>query len=712
MTQRILTFLKLSVALLLTGGPLAAGAASLNGLWSSSAGGYFILMEAQGGGVLALRIDPALASGEAFLGSLSGGSVSAQSLNGAKTLALNVGGTSFSGTLTSGGTPQSISGNLLFTYAGSGYDGLWQKSGSSNRYQGLITVSASGAAASLLLDFTISTSLNLTYDIAIGTISGSANPAFRGASLLAARNLSLAFGSGSPLTGTFTAQSNTLPPQTQEQFSTAQLIALSSGGVSTIAAPSGVSLANVAPQTVGSRTVHSSSKLAVSWNAPSSGTVNHYRISASESIGGGTVSATATASASSAELSGLKAGTTYAVAVTACGNVACTDAQASEFVSASTGEEYWQLQGSGNAVSGLTKIVADGNARISATRFGAEAGSNAERIQLYYGAMRQHGLSVATTSLTTSAADPASYLSFTSLAGSAGITGPDSGSTAAVQTVATGQGVPLSATLGGKVRAFFEAQGSDGKTRIYYLDSQDGYSGRDFNSGSATTCGTLADFSSGGGCVPTLAIGVEGDAAGGNLKITNARQFKLGWPTLDDWRWDGAAGSFMVFTTDQVSGCSTYGMNHGYAVWDGTKWNVQYENGGCPKLFKSAQAMFPLHIGAARYKAYYGDPSISTGKITSSGMPFLGPKKLIYADGASSGDAATVDFEDWEAQGSARNVNFLWPDGSLLNDQAEGYIDDFHFLTPTANLDLQVMYLAITAGTEAPFSAAAVLLNP
>jgi hypothetical protein len=93
-------------------------------------------------------------------------------------------------------------------------------------------------------------------------------------------------------------------------------------------------------------------------------------------------------------------------------------------------------------------------------------------------------------------------------------------------------------------------------------------------------------------------------------------------------------------------------------------------------------------------------------------MPFLGPKKLIYADGASSGDAASVDFEDWEAQGSARNVNFLWPDGSLLDDQAEGYIDDFHFLTPTANLDLQVMYLAITAGTEAPFSAAAVLLNP
>jgi hypothetical protein len=92
-------------------------------------------------------------------------------------------------------------------------------------------------------------------------------------------------------------------------------------------------------------------------------------------------------------------------------------------------------------------------------------------------------------------------------------------------------------------------------------------------------------------------------------------------------------------------------------------------------------------------------------------MPFLGPKRLIYADGSSSG-TARVDFEDWEPQSASRDVVFLWPSGEMLNDAAEGYIDDYHFLAPTGSLDLQVMYLAITNGTEIPFGAAALLLNP
>jgi len=54
----------------------------------------------------------------------------------------------------------------------------------------------------------------------------------------------------------------------------------------------------------------------------------------------------------------------------------------------------------------------------------------------------------------------------------------------------------------------------------------------------------------------------------------------------------------------------------------------------------------------------------------------------------------------------------LWPNGDTLDDTAEGYIDDYHFLAPTGSLDLQVMYLAITNGVEAPIGAGAVLLNP
>ena len=79
---------------------------------------------------------------------------------------------------------------------------------------------------------------------------------------------------------------------------------------------------------------------------------------------------------------------------------------------------------------------------------------------------------------------------------------------------------------------------------------------------------------------------------------------------------------------------------------------------------------------------YYGDRTNNTGKGTS-GLPFLGPKRLIYADARSGGSLTAVDFEDWESTSAGRNVIFLWPNGDQLNDTAEGYIDDFHFLAPT-----------------------------
>lgn len=481
-----------------------------------------------------------------------------------------------------------------------------------------------------------------------------------------------------------------------------------------LAAPTGVTVGNVAPQTVGSSSIYSSSRLSVQWTAPGGYTVDHYEITAAESIYGSRTTTTAAASESKTTLTGLKAATPYTVTIRACADSACSQSGVSAGADATTSEEYWQLQGSGNSVSGLTKIVSDGNARISATRFGPEAGTNASRIQLYYGPSPAQGshspqLATAVTSQTTDAATSASYLSFTSMAGTTGLISP-SEATTLVQQVATGQGVPLSEAMGGKVRLFFEASGSDGKTRILYLDSQDGYTGRDFNSGGAL-CSTTADYQTGGGCAPTVAIGVEGDSTSANSKISNARQFKLGFPILDDWRWDGAAGTFMVFTTDRVTGCSNYNMNHGYAVWDGSKWNVQYEADGCPKLLKSAQAAFPMHLGEARYKLYFGDPSITTGR-GNSGLPFLGPKKLIYGDGRGTGSPTSVNFEDWESTASARNVVFVWPNGDTLDASAEGYIDDYHFLAPTGSLDLQVMYMAITDGSAPPGGAAAILLNP
>lgn len=480
-----------------------------------------------------------------------------------------------------------------------------------------------------------------------------------------------------------------------------------------LAAPTGLAVAAADEKTVGGIRIGSSSRLRVSWSAPAGYSADHYEVSAREALMGTQVRASVAAGSTAATLTGLKAATAYTVNVKACKDAACTQ-YGSASTSGTTAAEYWQLQGSGAATAGLTRIVTDGNVRISATRIGSDAGTaNAGRVQLYYGprAVSPQALAVASGTAVADAANPASYLSFTGLAGRSGLGSP--GGSGTVNQIATGQGVPLATSLGGGLRLFFEATGGDGKTRIFHVDSKDGYVGQDFNAGSASICSTVADYASGGGCAVTLAVGVEGDASGANAKIGNARQNKVGWPTQTDWRWNGAAGTFMVFTTDAVSGCSSASHNHGYAVWGGSAWVVQYDGAtGCPKLFRSAQACLPMHLGEARYKMYCGDPSATTGRVNGSSLPFVGPKRLIYADGTSSGAAANVDFEDWEPLSAARNVVFLWPNGEVLNDTAEGYIDDYHFLAPTGSLDLQAMYLAITDGSEIPFAAAAVLQNP
>jgi len=476
--------------------------------------------------------------------------------------------------------------------------------------------------------------------------------------------------------------------------------------------PQNVSLSKVAATTVAGRQVNSSTRLLVTWTGGGDPT-DHYEIVGVETAQGTQVSVSAVASATSATLTGLKAQTTYAVTVKACANAACSVSSTSGAVSAETDREEWQFQGTGNTVSGLTTAVSDGNARLSATRFGPDAGAMANRVQLYYGPLpgssRLASLVVGVASAEASAANPDSYLSFTSRAGSSGLMSP-SPAGALISAVATGQGVPVARERGGFVRLFFEATGPDSKTRVFSIDSKDGYYGLDFNSGAAGTCSTAADYDS-GGCVPSVAIAIEGDTNGNN-KITNARQQKVGWPTLTSPHWDLSAGTFMVFTVDRLTGCTSYNTNHGYAVWDGAAWNVQYRTDGCPKLFTSAQAAFPFHSGGGKYRLYYGDPSVTDGKVSSSPLPFLGPKKLIYADAAMTGDANVVDFEDWESQSLPRDVVFLWPNGDTMNAQAEGYIDDYHFLTPTGSLDLQVMYVTITDGAIAPISVTAILLNP
>jgi hypothetical protein len=505
-----------------------------------------------------------------------------------------------------------------------------------------------------------------------------------------------------------------LPIDTIMRHSTLGLLTgmlLAGASIPAESSPANVVVSRVRVVAIGGRQIFSSTQLTVSWTPVAEDQAHHVEVFAIEAMQGTSVLAMADPSVTTATLTGLKAATAYSVTVRACQDEACSTSSAADAVIGETDTEYWQLRGTGNTVNGLTKIVSDGNARLSATRFGPDAGGMANRVQLYYGPMAsmRPQLAAAVSSRAADASIPDSFLAFTSRSGSSGLTSPSSPSTL-IAEVATGQGVPIAQHLGGFVRLFFEAKGADNRVRIMSIDSRDGYVGLDFNRGSASTCSTQADYSAGGGCEPTVAIAVDGDA-GGNRRITNARQFKVAWPTLDSPHWDMSIGTFMVFTTDRVDGCSTFQMNHGYAVWDGVRWVVQYRDNGCPKLFTSAQAAFPLHAGGARYRLYYGDPSLQDGRRAGN-LPFLGPKKLIYADGAVSGSPALVDFEDWEAQTAARDVVFLWPTGEQLEAGAEGYIDDYHFLTPTGSNALQVMYITITDGAIVPIAVSAVLRNP
>jgi len=177
-----------------------------------------------------------------------------------------------------------------------------------------------------------------------------------------------------------------------------------------LAAPSSVAVANVSTRTVGTTAFSSSTKLAVSWKAPTGYTPNHYRIYASESIGNTNLSTTALASDTSASLSGLKSATTYAVVVKACKDSACEQAGTAAAASGKTSEEVWQVQGQGAGGIGHTwntaqEIVSDSNTKAWAFTYGSGAGSGLEGItRLFYDPdfsdKAQKGVKIGYTTLT------------------------------------------------------------------------------------------------------------------------------------------------------------------------------------------------------------------------------------------------------------------------------------------------------------------------
>ena len=473
----------------------------------------------------------------------------------------------------------------------------------------------------------------------------------------------------------------------------------------------------VKPQTVGASSFTSSSKLLVRWTAPTAFSASSYEITASESLKKTVVTLTSAAGKTSDTLKGLKSGTQYSITIKACTDVVCkTVAVCGSAANGTTSEEYWQLQGTGNSLTTLSKIVSDGNTLNYAFVYGAWAHDSVRGyIRYYYNPLggTEKGTKPARSVRIPQTGDIASVTTFTGYTGyGLTFTGYAAGGRG-LKAIGQAQAVPYQ----GKVRLFFEAQTDDNRTRIYQLDSKDGYGGIDFNAGASTLCKEVADFGAGGNCDYAMVLGTENDGSLANPNITDIRQFKIAYPTQESWLWDGKAGAFMAATFDlkgagpgipasMKTTCAKYRFTTGFATWNGMKWTLEY-NGTCPKLFDGMQAPAFVHLGSNRYKLYFNYNKTLIDKMHS---PFTDtkPMHVLYAEASG----ATMKFEDFETVPQSRPLHYLWPNGTLLDEAQESKLDDYHFFAPTGNLEFQVQYTNISSATSVPFVAAAVLLNP
>jgi hypothetical protein len=181
---------------------------------------------------------------------------------------------------------------------------------------------------------------------------------------------------------------------------------------------------------------------------------------------------------------------------------------------------------------------------------------------------------------------------------------------------------------------------------------------------------------------------------------------------MNSWLWEGNDSTFMTptFNLNSSVNCgNTYKFTTGYALFDSinNNWKLQYNSSTCPKFFDGMQAPSIVHIGGNKYKLYFNNNQTLKGMPHS---PFTDtkPMKVMYAENKNG----KIKFDDWEGVVNSRNLNYLWPNGTLLSISEESKLDDYHFFSPTNDLKFQVQYTNISTSTSVPIVAAAILLNP
>jgi hypothetical protein len=471
----------------------------------------------------------------------------------------------------------------------------------------------------------------------------------------------------------------------------------------------------VSAATVGGKAYASSTKLGATWTTASSDNPDYWELVAVSSSGHRVVQRIDSPQDRTATIASLRSSSSYEVTLSACAGTSTCQPITTATASGSTAEETWQLRGTGHSADDAETVAADSNTLAYVFRYGNDADpALAGKLRLYYKPFPAQFLpppSYGAPGLRVGLSTTAGTTSPTyEIASGYGLDSPNPPGEQIVSILAF-QAVPM--IPGDRVRLFFEAGddiGGKATVRYYSLDSQDGLMGRDFAKGDTTLPNKGEDYNPGGSAEPTLVLGAHGDALKGDSGLTNIRQSKMGWPLLDSWAWDGAAGAFLVITGSDACGKTKNGLF--YATYDGSDWNVIKDQSGCAtRMVDYGHGPVVVHLGGSRYKLYYEDELNATNH---SGKPL----RLVYADGSTTGDPKHVELDDWEPSSAAREVRFLWPDGTDVDVQSESGFGDHVIFMPTGSTDQQVMHMNLSGMDNANQPRASVgvgtanLINP
>ncbi len=417
--------------------------------------------------------------------------------------------------------------------------------------------------------------------------------------------------------------------------------------------------------------------------------LQHHRGQATQ--GDHAVTAVVDGGETSTVLHGLRSETTYTVSVQPCQSVDCgapDDASVDgATVDAATARMIWQIAGSDPGFENADPIMENTNTKGFGLYMGLDAPESVRGMsQLYYDTNVRDNKGIRMAVASEAPEDVTEVLDYLALEDQ-GLMREDSGD-GQPSGPQTHQPVPVAS---GAIRMFFEGvlEGEDGDGRLFSVDSQDGWIGRDFNPGTSTDC-MYEEIVTGGACEPTVVL--QNETTGGPAGVRDVRQSKLVYPMFDDWIWDESAGSVIITTihfTEAAGSCSETFFNMGVAIYDGSDWSLQMDDAGtgCPAVLPGIQAPMPAHMGLGRHMIIFSDNQeavmdMSTDKVL----------KVLYVDAANTGDATLIEVADFEAREDAREVTTVWPDGTELSVEDEKKFDDYGIFSPTNDPEHLIMY--------------------